>query len=397
MPYKLVKSGSGYFVEDDKGKKYSGKPMSRSRAVRQMRALYASEATKEQSFTVLKQSDGAYRWVLFSSTAYRDRDGEIVSMKALQDDCDRADASGNYGPLRWWHVPGVDIGDCDFNMLYGKTLIESGTFKSAFVAERVKENAGRLQVSIGFRHPRGEPDASGVFHRITRFERSLLPVGRASNPFTTLLVTKENFDMATVQEKIKAFGALLRDDDLVKTILATAQTAEKSADERGVEFKEAETPADETTEKAKAKPAQVEIEIGSEGEDETSPEDETEDDEEMMNKEADLFVGDLSPSEFGELIAAVVIRANQPMTQALKELQDENVRVKESRASLETQVKELADKVSALTGNLPKAAKSYLASQAPETVLEDGHRLKQSSPHADPTEAIFRLAMGIKE
>lgn len=42
-------------------------------------------ATKT-SFTVFKQQNGRYRWVAISSNAYRDRDGEIVSKKALEND-----------------------------------------------------------------------------------------------------------------------------------------------------------------------------------------------------------------------------------------------------------------------------------------------------------------------
>lgn len=152
------------------------------------------ESNKEQktqptTFTVFKDKTGRYRWVAISSTAYRDRDGEILSTKALADDIAHADTTGQYGTLRWWHVPGMDLGDCDFNMLYGRSLIESGTFKNDRIAERVKEKAHLLKLSLGFRHPANEPDKSGVFHTIRRFERSLIPPeGNASNLFTSLSV-----------------------------------------------------------------------------------------------------------------------------------------------------------------------------------------------------------------
>jgi hypothetical protein len=44
MPYKLVKSGSGYKVKTKTGKKrtHSKKPLSHAMAVRQLRALYAN-------------------------------------------------------------------------------------------------------------------------------------------------------------------------------------------------------------------------------------------------------------------------------------------------------------------------------------------------------------------
>lgn len=282
MPYKLVGSGGQWFVEDDKGKRYSSEPLPRKRAVAQMRVLYAAE-TKEYSprktvagkprsagdFLVIEDPDkpstwrlpvrvdgeidrrlmGAawaalhegyrgqkyagpkkdiaikklerlyeanniptpaamkeyacsiavfkdkadnWRWVTVSSNPYKDRDGEFVSMKSLQADVDRADKDGDYGTLRWWHVPGMDIGKADFNMLYGKMLVESGTFYSPEIAQRVKSRAKELEVSLGFLHPPNEPDRDGVYYTIRRFERSLVPKGRVSNLFTNFIVHKEH-------------------------------------------------------------------------------------------------------------------------------------------------------------------------------------------------------------
>jgi len=54
---------------------------------------------KAYSFRVFKDARGQPRWVAQSSTAFQDRDREIVSTKALADDVAFADASGSYGPL----------------------------------------------------------------------------------------------------------------------------------------------------------------------------------------------------------------------------------------------------------------------------------------------------------
>jgi hypothetical protein len=44
MPYKVVKVEGGWKVQnEDTGKTYSDKPMSKRGAIRQMRALYAAE------------------------------------------------------------------------------------------------------------------------------------------------------------------------------------------------------------------------------------------------------------------------------------------------------------------------------------------------------------------
>lgn len=151
-------------------------------------ALSTKEKNDEDGVAIYKQADGRYRWVTLSSNPFLDRDKEFVSLKSLENDVERADKEGDYGVLRWWHVPGADIGDCDFNMMHGKILVESGTFRDAAVGRCVKERANDLQVSLGFYHPINEPDENGVFHTIKRFERSLLPRGAASNLLTAVAV-----------------------------------------------------------------------------------------------------------------------------------------------------------------------------------------------------------------
>lgn len=159
-------------------------------AISNAMAARRKKGARVPSLLVFKDKRGDWRWVTISSTAFRDRDGEIVSTKALADDCARADKDGDYGVLRFWHMPGVDLGDCDFNALRGRVLIESGTFRSPEIAQRVAEKSADYQVSLGFRHPVEQPGKDGVFTTIRRFERSLVPIGRAANPFTSILVKR---------------------------------------------------------------------------------------------------------------------------------------------------------------------------------------------------------------
>lgn len=183
---KSIKSGTPYVTGEYSPEIF----VSRSKEFDEMVSLAkkVEKGGSDSGFMVYKQNDGAYRWLLISSNAFRDRDGEIVSTKALVNDCERADTEKDYGPLRWWHVPGIDIGQCDFNMVHGRMLIESGTFDDPEIGERVKEEQDKLEISIGFTHPSSEPDSEGVFNSIRRFERSLVPKGRVSNRFTAVLV-----------------------------------------------------------------------------------------------------------------------------------------------------------------------------------------------------------------
>ena len=200
-------------------------------------------ASKESTFSVVQQKDGSYRWFSTSSNAYKDNDQEIVSTKALSDDCDRLDASGDYGPLRWWHMgdlnAGVDIGACDFNAMNGKMLIESGTFKDADVARAVMAKQKELGVSVGFTHPAGEP-VGGVYEHIKRFERSLLPRASAANPYTSFDVTKETDDMATMEQKWKEFVSLVGDEAKAREYVAASTNMQKELDQAGVKHKEAQ-------------------------------------------------------------------------------------------------------------------------------------------------------------
>lgn len=144
--------------------------------------------TKERAalFTVYK-SEGTYRWVMTSSTAYQDRDGETVTKAAMEADCEYADATGDYGPLVWWHTKAV-LGQCDFNMVVGPLLIESGTFRSEMIAKSFADNSPHLGASLGFLPLPWEPRTDGVYTFIRRKERSVLPVEHASNRYTRLVV-----------------------------------------------------------------------------------------------------------------------------------------------------------------------------------------------------------------
>jgi 2'-5' RNA ligase len=214
---------------------------------------------KSGGFHVLKQADGSYRWVTISSSAFRDRDGEIVTQKALANDVEWCDTIKSYGPLRWWHVggweapdgleswktwrstPGIDLGECDFNMLHGRMLIESGTFKDATTGEAFSQCQDNLEVSIAFSHPKEEPGKNKQYQNIHRFERSLLPAGMASNLLTKFYVSKGNPDMKTT-EKLAALMAILKGKpDLAQQILADAEGVQKAAEASGLEYKEVET------------------------------------------------------------------------------------------------------------------------------------------------------------
>lgn len=207
---------------------------------------------------VYKDRAGAHRWIARTTTAYRDRDDEIIAEAALDADSQRMTADQRFGPLRWWHVgepeplnndapwgPGLDLGDCDFSMLIGRTRVESGTFKSAEVAEQVARIAEHLEMSPGFFHPLDQPTTDGVFTDIRTFERSLVPIrhGRASNLFTGFTVKEHRMDIAEMERRFEAaIRELHLSPEQATALSAQLVATEKTAQAQGVAFKSAEHP-----------------------------------------------------------------------------------------------------------------------------------------------------------
>jgi hypothetical protein len=381
------------------------------------------ESAKAASLSVFKDATGHYRWVLLSSNGYRDRDGEIVSTKALTNDVARADADKDYGPLRWWHVPGADIGDCDYNAMSGRVLVESGTFRSEAIGRAVHKAQANLQASIGFRHPTSEPDGENVYHHIRRFERSLTPLGRASNPFTRLIVQGGKME----EDKIKALKALIG-EEAVNGIIAQVQATQKEADSQGVAYKEATGTSGGTgsltlTANDVARFVTEPVAVKAEGEAMAEGEEEEEEVDER------IYAGDLEPGELVSMIATAVKEAIAPLVNAMDMttkmsamveelkglmgatsksdeialLQEQQARkdqesaqlkaaVESKMSALETQLNAARTELAELTGEQPRAVKGYRASQAPDTIVGDAHALKAQKPEGpDPNFIPFLI------
>ena len=194
-------------------------------------AHFVASLGNQSGFFVTKDAKGNYRWVLISSSAYVDRDGEIVTEKALVRAVERMDETGDYGQLRWWHT-GVVLGDADYAAVHAHQLIESGTFVSKSVAAAVAVAAQGLGASIGFKHPPTQP-RNKQYEDIAIQERSILPRGKESNLFTQLSVTGGRMD----DTKKAALFDLLGEEEAT-ALLSRADVTAKAADEAGFTRKE---------------------------------------------------------------------------------------------------------------------------------------------------------------
>lgn len=189
-------------------------------------------------FKLVERPGHPTRWVSFSSNAFEDIEGELFTTKALEDAVAWADATGERGPLRLFHVPGADIGHVDFQGVKGRVLIESGTFADtplgAAAEKYFKEHRDVPHgVSIGYIYRIGdEKDATYDWLRFR--ERSVCPPGTAANPWTEFKLGGGN-DMNAVKE---GFLKDVLGPELAKSVIETAEARTKELEEAGIRFKE---------------------------------------------------------------------------------------------------------------------------------------------------------------
>lgn len=371
------------------------------------RGIRALQPPKQKSFAVYKDASGRYRWLAISSTAFQDRDQEIVSTEALVNDVARTDALSTAGPLRFWHLPGVDLGDCDYAAVSGRTLLESGTFRDERYGQALKDSPQEWQISLGFLHPADQPDSAGVFHKIQRFERSIVPAGRASNPYTRLVI--KEVQMLT-PEKTAALKALIGDDALLAQLLTGAAATEKAAEDAGVAYKaDPALPPDAEAGEVKAGAMLTEDELRDMGSVEEI---------EAEEGPAGEYVGDMTPADFSALLTQALTAALAPLMEAvnveakmsgalaeLKDLVGGYAKTKDDAAAAQaTQIVAIAARLEAnaaeqtrlkaaldeLTGDQPRSVgyRASVSGPAPTDDLKTAAK-ELSAPRVDPEVAAF--------
>ena len=304
--------------------------------------LGTSDNRQSQDFTVFKGTDGSHRWVARTTTAYRDRDGEIITTKALETDADRMTRTGQYGPLRYWHLgmpdpfdpvapwgAGVDIGDCDYSTVIGRTSIESGTFKSAAIGKAFAESADDYELSPGFFHPTDQPNSANEYEEIRRFERSVVPIkyGRASNLFTGMTVKEHRMNANEYERRMKAFAADMNSKgvppEVAGAVIAGMEQADKSAQQQGIAYK-ADDPWQNVITALKVAMAPASMEQAGETEMDDALTEQA-DEGDIPEEDDGEYVGDMSPMAFkammGEMLAPVL--KMQDMLKAMSDMHGE--------------------------------------------------------------------------
>lgn len=188
-------------------------------------------------FKVYTDANGDKRWLSLSSNAFEDLDKELFTTSALQEAIDYADKTGERGPLLVYHVPSAEIGQCDYQAMAGRFLVESGTFNDTPLGRKALEYFENTdeehQVSIGFQYRVGD-ETDGQFDWLRITERSTTPNGAAANPWTDfkLVVGDSKVNEQKAAHLRKMFG-----DELAEQVIASAEAKTKDL-EQSVRFKE---------------------------------------------------------------------------------------------------------------------------------------------------------------
>jgi hypothetical protein len=204
----------------------------------------------DATFKVYKDKEGKQRWLSFSSNAFEDLEKELFTTKALEEAVEYADKMDERGPLLVYHVPSAEIGQCDYQAVVGRFLVESGTFDNTPLGNKAAEyfvnTDEEYQVSIGYTYQLGD-EKDGQYDWLRIRERSVCPDGTAANPWT---------DFRTIGGKEvdeKKFAALKQifGDELAQQVRESAE--EKTKDLEGsVRYKTNEVTADDLSATIKA-------------------------------------------------------------------------------------------------------------------------------------------------
>jgi hypothetical protein len=398
--------------EGFRGNVYSGPK--KQAAVDKLIAIYKKmdwelPSTKELEYGIKSLSGN--RILLWSTNAFEDDEGEIFATKALENYVERKDLGvGSRGRVWFWHVPGTDFADINWQGVIGRYLVEVAQYDDTPYAAAMKEALEHAEkypellpngwgLSQGYLY-RASDKVDGVYSFLEKYETSVLPLHRASNKLTMMQGVKE--DMTISAEKKKALAALVG-EELAEEVLAGTSEASDMLEKLGAAFKEKQ---EEKGMKKKVDDAELEEEKMVEEETEEEPEAEMKEEAVAEDSEEDTLVEseefDTDEGEFEMELDEDAVKAlisQIPVESAVKEA----IGSKDFQSSLRKVVAQelksiLPGLMQAMLGTKEEIAKEaltgritlkpYVPSQATDNLVDMGEKGKKEPETPDVVAAV---------
>ena len=203
----------------------------------------------DNGITILKDSDGLYKWISVYSNSFRDDDGipEIISSKSHKDFVDNVDAGiYDYPDLLLWHVDEWKFGKATF-VAYDEVeqgvvfAISGGTIDEGkeYVAEALLESGVKWQMShsMPIGGIRRDIADNTVYAKHVSTEVSVLPGKYAANHLTGFGILEDN--MIHSKKRAEIMGELGVSDEFLDKLEASNKDVATNEKETR-EFKEAD-------------------------------------------------------------------------------------------------------------------------------------------------------------
>lgn len=229
MPFSIIQRGGEHCVIREGNPKPLGCHATRDEALAQLRAVQANEKSipvppsldvavnQEMALALVKEFSGVdllsvtappvngfkafgeNNWIAWYTNNFEDREGEIISLKALQEFTDKANAGEHPMPELWFHhVEGTRHGVAKALFLIDHFAIAFGEFddpiSNKFVSAMKSwyDKQKFITVSHGFEYKEGDKTKDGVYNSIRTHEISSLPAGREANSMTRFMMRGDN-------------------------------------------------------------------------------------------------------------------------------------------------------------------------------------------------------------
>lgn len=211
---------------------------------------------KGNSGFAVKAVDGKLWHFTWSTNAFKDRDREIFTTKALEDYVLEAEKRSERGLFDFWHIPGTDFARKEWQGVIGRFLVEAGPYLDNYQGQRAAKFFEKYPDS----HPKIAPEGwgcspefkflpeereTGVYDWLWIIRTTTLPRSAAANIWTQAK-QEEVKTMALTKDQLEA-GVEIWDEDFMESLVADGKKRTQDLEAARVAHKDQAPQTEEET------------------------------------------------------------------------------------------------------------------------------------------------------